>query len=43
MERSAAQLQKVQQALDDVREMLDEAHDAIERDDRDNGVTVTAV
>ncbi len=43
MERSAAQLQKVQVALDDVRALLDEAHDAIERDDRDTGVTVTAV
>ena len=43
MERAAAQLQKVQAALDDVRELLDEAQDAIERDDRDNGVTVTAV
>lgn len=43
MERSAKQLQKIQAALDDVREMLDEAQDAIDRDDADNGVTVTAV
>ena len=43
MERSAKQLQKIQFALDDIREMLDEAQDAIDRDDADNGVTVTAV
>ena len=29
--------------LDNVREMLTEAQDAIERDDADTGVTVTAV
>lgn len=43
MERSAAALQKVQSALDDIREMLDETQDAIDRDDADNGVTVKAV
>lgn len=43
MGRTTAQLQKVQAALDDVRQMLDEAQDAIDRDDADNGVTVTAV
>lgn len=43
MERSSKQLQKIQNALDDIREMLDEAQDAIDRDDADNGVTVTAV
>ena len=43
MERAAKQLQKIQFALDDIREMLDEAQDAIDRDDADNGVTVTAV
>lgn len=43
MERSSKQLQKIQSALDDIREMLDEAQDAIDRDDADNGVTVTAV
>lgn len=43
MERSAEALQKIQSALDDVREMLDEAQDAIDRDDADNGVTVKAV
>lgn len=43
MERAAKQLQKVQNALDDIREMLDETQDAIDRDDADNGVTVTVV
>lgn len=43
MERSSKQLQKIQSALDDIREMLDEAQDAIDRDDADNGVTVTVV
>ena len=43
MERSSKQLQKIQNALDDIREMLDEAQDAIDRDDADNGVTVTVV
>ncbi len=43
MKRSAEALQKVQQTLDDARALLDEAQDAIERDDRDNGVTVNAV
>ena len=37
------QLQKIQMELDNVREMLTEAQDAIERDDADTGVTVTAV
>lgn len=43
MERTSMQLQKIQSTLDDVREMLNEAQDAIELDDADNGVTVTAV
>lgn len=43
MERTAMQLQKIQMELDNVREMLTEAQDAIERDDTDTGVTVTAV
>ena len=43
MERSAKKLQEIQSALDDVRALLDEAQDAIDRDDKDNGVTVTAV
>ena len=43
MERTAKQLQKIQSTLDDVRSMLDEAQDAIDRDDADNGVTVTVV
>lgn len=43
MERSVKQFQKIQSALDDIREMLDETQDAIDRDDADNGVTVTAV
>ncbi len=43
MERTAKQLQQIQSTLDDVRSMLDEAQDAIDRDDADNGVTVTVV
>lgn len=43
MERAAKKLQEVQSALDDVRALLDEAQDAVDRDDKDNGVTVTAV
>ncbi len=43
MERTAKQLQKIQSTLDDIRSMLDEAQDAIDRDDADNGVTVTVV
>ena len=43
MERTAMRLQKIQMELDNVREMLTEAQDAIERDDADTGVTVTAV
>ncbi len=43
MTRSAEQLQKIQNSLDDIRGMLDEVQDAIDRDDKDNGVTVTAV
>lgn len=43
MERTSMQLQKIQSALDDVREMLNEAQDAIEIDDANSGVTVTAV
>ena len=34
---------QIQMELDNVREMLTEAQDAIERDDADTGVTVTAV
>lgn len=43
MERTSMQLQKIQNTLDDVREMLNEAQDAIEIDDANSGVTVTAV
>ena len=43
MERAAKKLQQVQSMLDDVRELLDETQDAIDRDDADNGVTVTAL
>ena len=43
MERTAMQLQKIQGELDNIREMLTEAQDAIERDDADTGVTITAV
>jgi hypothetical protein len=44
MERSAAQLQKVQGMLDDVRSALDEATAAIEKDDAEqNAVEVKLV
>ena len=43
MQRSAKKLQEVQNMLDDVRSILDETQDAIDKDDADNGVTVTAV
>ena len=40
MERTAKQLQKIQNMLDDVRAELEETQDIIDRDDADNGVTV---
>ena len=43
MDRTAKKLQEVQSLLDEVRGLLDETQDAIERDDADDGVTVTAV
>jgi CHASE3 domain sensor protein len=43
MERAAQKLQAVQGMLDEVRSILDETQDAIDKDDADNGVTVTAV
>lgn len=43
MDKTAMQLQKIQLAIDDIREMLTETQDAIEADDANNGVTVTAV
>lgn len=35
MERTAAQLQKIQNMLDEVRSALDEANDLLEKDDND--------
>lgn len=43
MDKTAMQLQKIQLAIDDIREMLTETQDAIEADDANSGVTVTAV
>ena len=40
MERTAKQLQNIQNMLDDVRAELEETQDIIDRDDADNGVTV---
>lgn len=40
MERTAKQLAKIQNMLDDVRAELEETQDIIDRDDADNGVTV---
>ncbi len=43
MQRSAKQLAAVQAALDEVRAMLEDAQDAVDRDDADNGVQVALV